>query len=77
MTDCDIEGVVPLKRMSVALPPEVAALLEQLATSQGVTQVVALRMAIKREAYIQGEIEAGCKVVLVSTDGSQREVVFI
>lgn len=65
-----------MKRMSVALPPEVAALLEQLATSQGVTQVEALRMAIKTEAFLQAEIRAGSKVVLVSADGTQKVVVF-
>lgn len=70
------QGISPMKRMSVTLPPEVAALLEQLATSQGVTQVEALRMAIKTEAFLQGEIKAGCKILLVGIDGTQREVVF-
>lgn len=65
-----------MKRMSVALPPEVAALLEQLATTQGVTQVEALRMAIKTEAFLQGEIRVGCKVVLVGSGSTQRELVF-
>ena len=69
-------AVTPPKRMSVSLPPDTAALLEQLAQSQGITMVEAIRKAINTEAYLQGEIRKGCKVQLVAADGTIKEIVF-
>lgn len=66
----------PSKRMSVSLPPDTAALLEQLAQSQGVTMVEAIRRAISTEAYLKGEIREGCRVHIVAADGTTKEVVF-
>lgn len=66
----------PPKRMSVSLPPDTSALLEQLAQSQGTTMVEAIRRAINTEAYLQSEIRNGCRVQLVAADGSIKEVVF-
>lgn len=64
------------KRMSVSLPPDTAALLEQLAQSHGITMVEVIRKAIATEAYLQGEIRKGVRVQLAAADGSIKEVVF-
>lgn len=64
------------KRISVSLPPDTAALLEQLAQIQDITMVEAIRKAINTEAYLQGEIREGCKVQIVAADGTTKEIVF-
>lgn len=63
------------KRMSVTLPPDVASLLEDLATSQGISQNEALRKAIVTESYFYKERNLGTKILL-KTKEEVREVLF-
>ncbi len=65
-----------VKRMSVTLSADAAELLEWLATTQGITQIEALRKAIATEAYLHKEIKQGSKVLLLNSDKEVREVIF-
>jgi hypothetical protein len=65
-----------LKRMTVALPPETAKMLELLSELQGVSQTEALKRAISTEAFIQREIKDGSKVLIQSPNSHLKELVF-
>ncbi len=64
------------KRMSVTLSDEPAASLEWLATTQGISQVEALRKAIATEAFLLKEQKAGSKILLSNPKKEVREVLF-
>ena len=63
------------KRMTIQLPHEAAKNLEWLATSQGISQVEALRKAIATETYFQQEIQKGA-TVLVQLKDLVKQVIF-
>jgi hypothetical protein len=65
-----------LKRMTIALPPDAARMLELLSELQGVSQSEALRRAISTEAFIQREIKDGGRVLIQSPDNHVKELVF-
>jgi hypothetical protein len=71
-----IPDLSAVKRMSVTLSADAAELLEWLATTQGITQVEALRKAIATEAYLYKEIKQGSKVLLLNSEKEVREVLF-
>ncbi|QJB47221.1 ribbon-helix-helix protein, CopG family [Dolichospermum flos-aquae] len=65
-----------IKRMSISLSADVAAMLTFLAESQGISQNEALRKAIATEAYLLQERQQGTKVLLQRPDKEIREVLF-
>jgi transcriptional regulator of met regulon len=63
------------KKMTIQLPERIARLLEELARTQGVTQVEAIRKAIATEAYLRRVTDQGGKV-LIETEDVIKELVF-
>lgn len=64
------------KRLSVSFTNDLVEVLENLSTTQGVSQNEILRRALATESYIQGEIANGSTVLIQKKNGDIREVVF-
>jgi hypothetical protein len=64
------------KRMSISLPIDTTRVLEAIAELQGISQNEAIRRAIATEAFIQGEVARGSKVLIKMETGDIKEVVF-
>lgn len=65
-----------IKRLSIALPADVAKMLEFLANSQGISQNEAIRKAIATESYFLQARQNGSKVLLQTEHNGTREVLF-
>lgn len=64
------------KRMTITLPVDAVKLLDFLASTQGVSQVEAIRRAISTEAFIQGEVQEGSRILIETASGNVKELVF-
>ncbi len=64
------------KRMMVALPAKTARMVEVLSALQSITQSEAIRRAISTEAFIQNEIRQNSKILIETSDGEVKELVF-
>jgi len=65
-----------LKRMTIALPPESAKLVELLSGLQDVSQIEAIKRAISTEAFIQREVKKGSRILVQTSDDQIKELVF-
>lgn len=64
------------KRMSISLSGDSAAMLDELATGQGISINEALRLAIATEAYFYKAKADGAKVLIQTPEGEIKEVIF-
>ncbi|WP_019499842.1 hypothetical protein [Pseudanabaena sp. PCC 6802] len=69
------EDLQPVK-ISVTLSGEEYAILQRLASKQGIKAADALRKAIVTEDFIKSQIRAGKKIMIKNTDSSIQEVIF-
>ena len=64
------------KRVSISLPLDTIAKLDQIASRHKITMTDAIRRAIATEAYINSEIQNNSKILIQKSDNSLIEVVF-
>lgn len=59
----------PSKRLSITLPPDLIAHLEEEAAALGISFAEAARRAIARDAYLQEELRNGASLFVKNDDG--------
>jgi hypothetical protein len=63
------------RKVTVNLPDEAVAAIQEYADERGITFTEALRRFVSREKYFNDEIDAGGKLLIEKPDKSLREVV--